>query len=328
MWTLLLSIALFGCGGIPRVKVQYGPATTLPLVRPSTDPQRWYVALDSPELGERLFFLDSGYSISTCDDDFATALELRTHGRVLVRGEAGSLHAKRSQLPPFHFGGHQVDAFACLVRDLGSTSSIADPPEVPVAGVLGADFLRKFHVILDPSRAELTLAAPRRSTLNAQDPGVVPLRREYWVGTRFTVPIHLDGKRTRPVVDTGATHTHVDGHRLALKPEGPPRTITVRGSGTTGRARRVVLVFKVERLILGNEQPGPFLLRDRPAGPGVAGLLGLDIIGNLRQEYDFKKRLARFSSIDGATVPTWAAWRARPTAKIPPNEALEAADRP
>jgi ribosomal protein L39E len=286
------------------------------------------VVVNSPEIGERLFFLDSGYSISTCDDDFADEIGLHARGRVLVRGEAGTLHAKRVRLPSFTFGGHRVDRLACVVRDLGHTSSIADPPEVSVAGVLGADFLRKFHVILDPARAELTLAAPRRSDLDPSQPGVVPIRREFRVGTRFTVPIGVNGKTTRPVVDTGATNTHVDGERLDLRPDGPPRTVAVRGSGATGETTRQVLFFKVDQLLLGTVLAGPFVITDRPRGPGASGLLGLDVIGNLRHEYDFKKRLARFSKVDEAAVPAWVTWKKALKTETAVSADREAADPP
>ena len=47
---LIAAFALLGCRyhlGSPRV--DYGPPATLPLVRTSTDPERWFVPLETPK---------------------------------------------------------------------------------------------------------------------------------------------------------------------------------------------------------------------------------------------------------------------------------------
>ena len=145
-----LLIGLSACAPVHRWQVDYGEPTALPIVHPNNDRDRWYVVADLGEPGEHLFFFDTGYGTTTCDDDFVASLGLEPRGRVRVRGEAGTVDAGRVKLPPITLGGHQLNNVWCLVRDLNSTSSIRDPGEVPVAGVLGADVLSPFVAEIDP----------------------------------------------------------------------------------------------------------------------------------------------------------------------------------
>src|SRR5690554_1990050 len=74
----------------PRV-VRYGEPEPVPIVHTSVDRTRWYVTVDAGPHGERLFFFDTGYSTTTCDDDLVEELGLTTRGQAKVRGEAGTV---------------------------------------------------------------------------------------------------------------------------------------------------------------------------------------------------------------------------------------------
>ena len=123
---VLLPLALAACA--PRLgppKVVYGPEPAiLPLVHPSTDTRRWYVPVDAGEAGSWVFFVDTGYTHSTCDDGFVEALGVAERGHSRVYGELGSIRTGKAKLPPLQIGDHRVEDLVCQTRDLAATSSI------------------------------------------------------------------------------------------------------------------------------------------------------------------------------------------------------------
>lgn len=294
---------------VPRLghpHVTYAHDAVLPIVHPSNDEDRWYVVFHG-EFGDELWFLDTGYSYTTCDDGMVAARGVETRGKVRIRGEAGDVFASRARIPEFRLGTHQV-RMNCVVRDLDTTSSIADPPEVPVMGVLGSDVLTKFDVEIDPSVPSVTLLPRNALKFRRSDPGVVQLKREYAWGLRFRVPVGLADDVMWPVVDTGATGTHVDGERLGLEPTLRQNGVSVRASGATGVIVRDLVYYRVEQLDLAEGSVGPLMLTDRARGPWAAGLLGLNVLAEFRQEYDFDRGLARFVAVPQSQVPSWAEW--------------------
>lgn len=298
---------LFACG--PRMghpEVTYGEVTRLPIVHTSTDLDRWYVPLEGGDGATRLWFVDTGYSDSTCDDDRADDWPGgRRFGSVEIRGEAGNVPGERLSVPAMAVGTHQV-ALVCVVRDLNTTSSVADPPEVEVAGVLGSDVLRRFDVVIDPSTATMELWPPGDGPrVRRRDDGVVRLRWELRTLGRYTVPVEIDGRRERLLVDTGTRASFVDGHRLGLPVGQVQRGVRMRASGAQGFVERDITYFRADAVTLVDTPVGPLWLPDRPAGPFTPGLLGLDVLGQFRQEYDFRRSIARFSAVTPAEIPAW-----------------------
>lgn len=305
-----------GCG--PRVT--YGAPEPLPLVSTSVDPDRWYVWLDGgPALGPTLWFFDSGYSSTTCDDQLAARLELPKGAPVRVRGEASSIQARRSPLPPLFLGGHAVRGARCVVRDLNTTSSIRDPAEVPVAGVLGADLLLPFLVTIDPAGPSLTLAKPPRDPLfSRDDPHAVRLGTDRWLGGRPEVRFRVDGRRAKAVIDTGASGTYLDVARPGLEPSATAEGVAVRGTGQGGQVTRDLAWYEVELDLAGHHLPITVIQRE-----GASGLLGLNAVGGLEQTWDFKHRRARFVAVTPAPVPSWRKHRFG-SAKSTPEGASDA----
>ena len=294
-------------------QVDYGDPVPLPLVHPSTDHRRWYIPIDTP-VGPQLLFVDTGYSYTTCDDDLVRDLGLPVHGARVVRGELGTIRTAKAQLPPLELGGLRLDGLVCLVRDLGSTSSIDDPKEIPVAGVLGIDALRPFRAELDPGQAQIRLLDP--STVPpirvGQTPGAVRMRRERGIGTRVQVPIEVNGGRTRPRLDTGASHTYVDGRRLGLEATWTEANVAVRGSGPNGQVVLDRVYYDVPDLQIGDHTTGPLTLTDRPRPPCAAGLLGLDVLDDFSIALDFEHRAATIAPVDRtAARPSWERWSER-----------------
>lgn len=287
-------------------------AATLPLVQPTTDGRRWYVPLHSEVAGDHLLFVDTGYSYTTCDDGFVEALGLPTRGRVRVRGELGTLPTTKANLPPLRIGKHLVEGVTCQVRDLGTTSSLTDPEEVPIAGVLGMDVLRRFAVVFDPEAGTVRLDAPDLGRLPKEGEGVVRLKRELGLGIRVVLPVRFDAHELWPVLDTGATDTYIDGVRLGLEPSEIIAGATLRGTGGTGSTRRDLVHYDIEGVGLGDLALGPVELTDRPKNPGSDGLLGLDVLGRVRAEYDWGGRRARFVPVDPIELPLWMTWQRGP----------------
>ena len=288
--------------GHPDVRVGAGEAR-LPLVHPSNDPRRLYVPVDAGDAGEWLLFVDTGYTATTCDDGFVAALAAPTGGRSTVRGELGALPTTHAQLPRLTVGPHAVDDLVCQTRDLHTTSSLADPPEVPIAGVLGMDVLRHFDVRIDG--AWLVLTEPADASPAEAPTDAVRLRREWLVGPRRTVPARIDGRRDRLLLDTGATDTYVDGRRLGLTPSRTVAGVTVRGTGAAGAAVRDLVHYEVLAVDLG-VTVGPVELTDRRRGPLTPGLLGLDVLDGVHQDYRFRRRWAVFTPAPRVDRPAWA----------------------
>src|SRR5690606_33248036 len=121
---LLLCLLLLGlgCRHAVRPKVDFGAGATLPLVR-TADDDRWYVVVEGWLDEPVLLFLDSGFTLTTCDDELARALEAVPRGRVQLQGEVGRVDARLAALPPLELGGHRLERVRCVVRDLHTTSS-------------------------------------------------------------------------------------------------------------------------------------------------------------------------------------------------------------
>lgn len=293
--------------GPPHVDYGAGVAT-LPLVQPSTDTRRWYVPVDAGNSGQWLFFVDSGYTHTTCDDAFIAALGVREEGRSRVYGELGAIPTRKAVLPDLHIGPHVVSELVCQTRDIGGTSSIDDPDEVPVAGVIGMDLLRRFRVVFDPEAGTMGLHA--RDDLPPLGDGAASakLRREQLVGARVSMAIDLDGIEARTLVDTGATDTYVDGDKLGLAPGRVREGVTVRGTGKRGSATRDLVHYDIADVRLGDVSVGPVTLTDRKKRRGASGLLGQDVLGGYRSEFDWQAGWARFVRIEPTPLPSWTAW--------------------
>ncbi|HHO53024.1 MAG TPA: hypothetical protein ENK18_19635 [Deltaproteobacteria bacterium] len=305
----LLGGALQGCGyRLGRIEVSYGDATPLALVQPSTDTRRWYVPVYSDTLGPHLFFVDTGYDYTTCDDDLIAGLGLETRGRVHIRGELGKVRATKARLPPLELGGHRIGEIVCHVRDLNSTSSIGDPDEVPIAGVIGMDVLSQFRAAFDPRAGILTLQDPATVPRLARgDLGVAPLRSPL-VGRRVRMALEIDGQRLWPILDTGATNTYIDGARIGLEPSYKLDGVTLRGTGNNGSTIRSVSYFEIENVTVGGLRTAPITLMDRDRRWWQPGLLGLDLLARFHQDYDFHRGRVRLTPTHPQPLPQWQEW--------------------
>jgi predicted aspartyl protease len=320
VFAVVLGALVSGCGAyrLGQPDVPYARPEPLPLVRTTTDP-RWYVPIQVEGAeGDGLwaFFVDTGYSYTTCDDDLIAALGLETRGRTTVRGELGKLTTTKAKLPPIQLGGHLLEGLTCQVRDMDSTSSIRDNSEVPIAGVLGMDVLRPFTVRMDPQQGEIHLWDPETvPPIERKDANAVRLRRENRLGIRAVVPVTIADQTLWPVLDTGATGTHIDGAKLGLTPSRVREGVEVRGTGASGSAVRTIAYYEVTDFDLGGHTPGRVVIAGREGGVG-AGLLGLNVLSRYIATYDFDRGAATFEPIRPRRLRTWSEWR---SAYYPPQ---------
>ncbi len=274
----------------------------IPLVHVPADRTRPYVRVPDPVLGPIVLFLDTGFSRTTCDDDFVASLGLRVR-RTLARswGEVGSVRLGVAEIPSLVLGGHALAGLHCAVRDLATTSSVPQDPRAPVAGVLGSDVLRLFVVEIDPGAGRVTLHDPATATL---DDAAVRLRRDRPWGRRFRAPLEVGGRTTWPVIDTGATRTHLDAAGLHLRVVAE-REGVVRGSGPEGRSRTVVREAEVPDAALAGRPLGALRVMDRPRPCWVPGLLGQDVLGRFVVVIDGPGRRLALTPAARGTWPVW-----------------------
>ena len=218
---LVLILTLSACHAH---RVTYGEASALPLVHTSTDHRRIYVAADAG--GDHVWFLDTGNPFTTCDDGLIEHLGLKSQGKRAYAGIMGRGVASLAELPPLHLGAHHVSGVRCMVRDLTTTSSIIEPEEVPVAGILGLDVLSHFRFQIDLASGTLTLHKPSREDLALPTPiRWSPLMQRMKVETQIGAAfLHM-------IVDTGATDSILDGDAAGLEPSQTNIGLWIRGSG-------------------------------------------------------------------------------------------------
>ncbi len=294
----MIAAVLIGCAarlGHPVVEFGAGPAV-LPLVTTSADRERAYVGVDVPGQGTWVFFFDTGYAWSACDDGLARALALDPRGRVRTRGTLGAVRAPVAVLPDLWIGGHRVSGLHCTVRDLATTSSIRDPEEVRVAGVLGSDVLARFGLVWRPEGA-VELHAPTEP-LSLDGLSTFDVRREHRPGRRPRIPLDVGDERVWAVIDTGSNGTLVRN----LDVPGSEERVALRGSGAGDADVRVVMRWDVD-VQLGGRPLGLASLRST-SGPA---LVGLDLLGDRPVVLDLARGIGGVGDVaPDAGRPLWS----------------------
>jgi clan AA aspartic protease (TIGR02281 family) len=98
------------------------------------------------------FVVDTGASMVTIPRSTAQKLGLTINpgaARRRVHTAGGTIEAEAVVLPSIELGGWQLDNVEALVLDL---------PNQPDMGLLGLNYLRRFHMDLNSERGVLTLA--------------------------------------------------------------------------------------------------------------------------------------------------------------------------
>jgi predicted aspartyl protease len=267
-------VVLLTVSGCAHLKVSYGESSTFQVVQPSTDNERWY--LTSSLGGDGLWFVDTGYPITTCDQHLVDSLQLKTRGRQRYHGSTGTGVATYATLPDLQIGSHQVSDLKCMVRDLDASSSISSPPEVPVVGVLGMDLLRHFRFSFDAQERVLSLEEPSEPVDLPTATNRAALKK------RLQMKISIQDKPVRVLVDTGSTDTQIPGKRLGLQPSKIHVDATLRGSGGLGwRVTDLIHYQETVRI-----DPYAYWTVELTESLSPPALLGLDILNHANQTWD------------------------------------------
>ncbi len=253
----------------------------LPLVAPKEDARRPYTIID----GE-LWFVDTGASRTTCDDTWVAA-----HDRVAEttpfrsQGEAGSVALGRVVLHNWTVGGWTFPVVPCAVRDLGTTSSLPELEDTPIAGILGANLFRS--LVVDFRFAERTLLLGREGSGEG-----ARLRWERGVGPRLIADLVVDGTHIAAVVDSGADRTYLP---LVTGPELQRYEGARQGTGPAGAVTVEVVIRGVDAATIDGERVelSRYIFR-----AGRTGLLGMDVLGRARVVVDARRRRLRWEQGD------------------------------
>lgn len=259
----------------------------MPLVAPPEDSGRPYTIIDGD-----LWFVDTGASRTTCDDTWVERQGLVVKDTAFrSQGEAGSVTLGRVVLRDKTIGGWRFARLPCAVRDLGTTSSLPELVDTPVAGILGANLFRTF--VVDFHFAEATLHLGREGSAEG-----VPLRWERVFGPRLVADLVVDGVTIPVVIDSGADRTYLP---LTTGPELARYQGARQGTGPAGSVTVEVVMRGVEAAnIDGYELP----LRRFVYREGSPGLLGMDALGRTRLVVDGRHRRMRWEEGD---APPFAA---------------------
>ena len=296
--TLAPMVLILNLSACHTHRVTYGETTVLPLVHTSTDHRRIYVAADAE--GDHVWFLDTGNPFTTCDAGLIEHLNLKARGKKAYAGIMGRGVASLADLPALHLGTHQVDGVRCMVRDLTTTSSIIEPEEVPVAGILGLDVLSHFRFKIDLEAGTLTLRTPSREDLSLPTPiRWSPLTQRMRIETQIgSASLHM-------IVDTGATDSILDGDSLGLEPSQTSIGLWIRGSGGGGSGSKSLRQYRQE-VVLAGQELGVVEFTDVPQGPA---LLGLDVLGLVGSDWSPRYQRAHLTGPVEAKLQPWSQWK-------------------
>jgi len=289
-------VALLACVSPPPFSsppVEYQGVTELVLVHLVEDRERLYVEL--PDLDHSLWFVDTGYSSTTCDTQWVAS---QGYGLRPVlawsRGEHGAVRLQKAVLPSFMLGGHRIERLSCAVRDLQATSSITDQR---VAGVLGTNLLRRFTVVLDMEEGVLRLHDPEELRVEAGD----RLRLEFGTG-RPRVRLELDEQTLWPLLDTGATGTYLHAEKLGLDFRAE-RQSTWSASGADPHQEQTLRYYTAAGpRLAGCPGPDELWVVDRPRR-WDDGLVGMSLLENYTLTLDYRRRRVLAEPAQPAELP-------------------------
>ena len=238
-----------------------------------------------------LFMLDSRFTISMISPEQVSALALTRTGKITIVGVAG-------EEPADVFGGVTFDFGGNLKYSPRRVASLASHSRRIVRrdGVLGEGFYRQFTIEIDHRAKSVVVHQP--DTFEYKGSGeVVPL--QFRRGTPVLRASILFSNQP-PVsgefeIDTGCDgglclgHDFVEQNGLEAKIASSERSARV-GVGGGVRTREVRLPqVQIGKLII--ERPtADFFEKGSPAGEGLAGHIGVEVLRQFRVIFDYPHR--------------------------------------
>ena len=237
------------------------------------------------------FLLDTGYGVTMIHPDLVEPLGLKRAGRLTIVGIAGEEEAGTYSGAMFDFGG-----VTYAPRRVASLPSEAQNSRRRRDGILGAGFFRRFVVEIDPPAKVLRLHEAKTfeysgsgEVIPLQFPSDTPIIDAAIVGTNGVAV------RGRFEIDTGCDdglclgREFSETNRLAAFGD-EARSETKRGVGGGARILSgTVPALQLGRLTLAKPSTS-FFTDGSPAGPGLAGHIGMAALRRSRVIFDYSRR--------------------------------------
>ncbi len=189
---------------------------------------------------EDLWVLDTGASMSVITTGFAEELGLELEGNLKGRGAAGTVDASFTQLPPYELNGISFEGQTVAVIDM---SELLRRLGIPVAGILGYDFLSRFVTKVDYANELVSFYDP--DTFNYKGDGhELDVHMKEGV---FETSATLDGEHSGTwLFDLGAGLTHLEAAYALREGYAGEPGILAKGHGAGNES--FLKVIKSDRL--------------------------------------------------------------------------------
>lgn len=294
---LAILLALFypplgNAQGLPAELLTQAGYGSAPIIRPR--PGVLAVAVELNGQPARLV-LDTGFDAVFLRREWVrrAGIPVRDLPGGTLRSHSGSAESRlqRGTLQRLRLGNVEVRGVPVFISDLGLFGA-TPRHSLRGDGFLGAHFLAACGAIIDLQHLRLYLRAPDDPRAAKAAEGLGPALRRLGMaeipltraGAKYLVPASLNGTSARLVVDTGAYRTLLD-RRAAARFQVTPRhgRRQLRTMDLGGR-RQEAHATSVASFQLGGVpvRETRVLLADleSPPGANVAGLLGVNVLGN------------------------------------------------
>lgn len=241
--------------------------------------------------GPMEFKLDSGFGISVINPNKVESLKLEPLGHMSIIGIAGEERAATYKGAVFEFGGKTYEP-----RSIAALPSEARRQWRTRDGILGAGFFRRFVVILDVSKKELTLCEPEDFSYEGKGEIIpVTFKRDTPIIDASVVVKGKPPVQGKFELDTGCDDIVCLGQEFVaanrLLDEVQDSKSDAR-NGVGGSAD--IKTGKLAELRIGRrtiQQPAAnFFLDGSPAGDGQAGHIGLGALQRYRVIFDYSRK--------------------------------------
>lgn len=204
------------------------------------------------------FLLDTGSATVVLDTRTAEELKLPVLSTLNVQDTAGEIRAlAMSRLSHLDMGGAGVSNVGAVVIDL--TPIRRNSTGVRIDGIVGANFLRRFRLLIDYQSATITFlpAGQTPAQLDMDTAIHLPLSSSIFRGYCPFVPCTINGKNHQCEIDTGAPAPLMVPMDLASK--SPDKRIRADGPALGGAfaTTETAILTRLDSLRLGgDDSPG------------------------------------------------------------------------
>jgi tetratricopeptide (TPR) repeat protein len=194
-----MTLALTALAGAPAADCTHAPLVRLPLIPNDDGTPVVSLRLDGTP---RTVLLDTGGFWSLIDPSITRGYRHRRSGIVGQLGLQGIPLTKAVTVPSIEIGSERIS----------DVDFFEEPSDyIPTAATLGANWLSRWDVEIDPAARQATFFPPshcRDEIMNwpHSDSAVIPVtidRRERLV----SIPLELDGRPLKAIIDTGSAET-------------------------------------------------------------------------------------------------------------------------